>query len=114
MGTWIINPRGTHLLTKNWQYYSVSNGYRIVSRRVHSQSYLAVSRRNFPTVTGLRQSTGHAPHKVETDSLFEGHVPQGVEVQVLSSALARVTCWMDFSHHVPGGIPFRHMVFYVS
>jgi hypothetical protein len=30
------------------------------------------------------------------DRLFEGHVPQGVEVQVLSSALPTGSCWMLF------------------
>jgi hypothetical protein len=62
-------------------------------------------------VTQLVDLANHVPPSRTKSATVEGHVPKGVEVQVLSSALQAVLiCWI-LPDHVPGGYPFRHMVF---
>jgi hypothetical protein len=65
----------------------------------------------FPTVTQLDHSSIHVPPKGNKVRLVEGHVPQGVEVQVLSSAQNHGTQLGVFRHHVPYGGSYGNMVF---
>jgi hypothetical protein len=104
MGTWIKNPVGKQLHT-NSQLDSlpflVSISIQVVNRRVHGQWCLGVSRRIPSIVTWFNDHSPHVNQTAHNGSQIEGHVPQGVEVQVLSSALSKGT-WMAFEGgHVP-------------
>jgi hypothetical protein len=53
----------------------------------------------------------HLLSKVTWLIMVEGHVPKGVEVQVLSSAFTSSTRMFVSRSHVTIGNPYRHMVF---
>jgi hypothetical protein len=89
IGTWILTLIGKQLQTNCQNIFSVLN----VSIRIHHVSQWGHgghapwgSGSNSLIVTWLNQSAGHVPEQGTRPAAVEGHVPKGVEVQVLSSA----------------------------
>jgi hypothetical protein len=95
MDTWIKTSDGTQLRTNRSLTYNVSNSELVVRFTVHGHEFMGGSRRNSPSVTYPTDHHNYVNQTIHRSINIEGHVPQGVEVQVLSSALARVT-WMAF------------------
>ena len=89
IGTWIQTPNGSQLRTPcslESGLLSVRFCEFIVRQTVHGPVLSWGSWLSSPTVTQLQPGRNHARKWGTWLRIVEGHVPKGVEVQVLSSA----------------------------
>ena len=89
IGTWMQTPNGKQLQTTRQQdfpLFIVSNYIQHVYQTGHGTPSSWGSWLTSPTVTQLQPGGDHAGKWGTWLRIVEGHVPKGVEVQVLSSA----------------------------
>lgn len=110
IGTWVYNSICTHLHTLCKRELPVCYGIQTVHQQLHRQSSARVSSSLIPKGTQRAYTAKHADQWAHSHKIVEGHVPQGVEVQVLSSAHFIVTYFAIIPNHVPVDSPYGYMV----